>query len=145
MSEKRETQRRLFLRYFDEFEAAGLDPNAVMSLAFSINSGVFIRRAVAGMKLFRDQCRPPIEFFWALENDPGKARDEVFRLLKLEEWDGLQRKMRARLKVLLDAELERRRERDEPRLTSEERASRSVRGPMNAAHRKALQRLRAKL
>lgn len=82
--EKRERQRRLFLRYFDEFEAADLDPGAVMKLAFSINSGVFLRRAIAGMVLFRDRCRPPIEFFWALENAPPQMRDLIFGLVN---WD----------------------------------------------------------
>lgn len=82
--EKRERQRRLFLRYFDEFEAAGLDPAAVMNLAFNINLGVFLRRAVAGMELFRDRCRPPIEFFWGLEDASPRTRDQIFNLLN---WD----------------------------------------------------------
>jgi len=143
--EKRERQRRLFLRYFDNFEASGLDPNAVMGLAFSVNSGVFLRRAIAGMKLFRDRYGSPIGFFWQLEDAPDKVRDEVFKLLKLEEWTKLQTKLRRALAVLLDAEMERRRERDEPHLIPEEKRTRAARAPMNSAHRKALQRARAKL
>ncbi len=148
--EKRERQRRLFLRYFDEFEATlGRDPNEVMRLAFSINSGVFLRRAIAGMELFRDRAWPPIEFFWMIENASDELRDVLFNFLKREkEWNRLLRKARrarARLTVLLDAERERRRERDEPGLTAKEKATRAARAPMNAAHRKALQRTRDEL
>ncbi len=77
-------QRSLFLRYFEEFKASGLDPVAVMNLAFSINSGVFLRRAIAGMELFRDSGRSPIEFFWGLENASPETRDQMFKHLN---WD----------------------------------------------------------
>lgn len=87
--EKRERQRRLFLRYFDEFEAAGLDPAPVMNLAFSVNSGVFLSRMIAGMELFRDRCMSPCEFFWGLEDAPLKRREQIWNLLKWEDPAGL--------------------------------------------------------
>lgn len=74
-------ERSLFLRYFEDFKASGLDPVAVMNLAFSGASGVFLRRMVVGMQLFRDRCRPPCDFFWALEDAPPKTRDQIFNLL----------------------------------------------------------------
>lgn len=82
-------QRSLFLRYFEDFKAAGLDPVAVMDLAFSGASGVFLCRMVAGMKLFRDRCRPPREFFWALEDAPPRTRDQIFKLLNWDDPAGL--------------------------------------------------------
>lgn len=77
-------QRSLFLRYFEDFKAAGLDPVAVMDLAFSGASGVSLPRMVAGMELLRDRCKPPGEFFWALEDASPRTRDQIFNLLN---WD----------------------------------------------------------
>ena len=73
-----------------------------MNLAFSGASGVFLRRMVAGMELFRDRCMPPREFFWGLENalpfrnvifdatlppprtsPPTWTRERIFRLLNM--------------------------------------------------------------
>ena len=60
--------------------------------------------------------------------------------LALRNWTRGQKKAMARLDALLDSKRERRRERDEPHLTAEEKASRAARGTLNEAHRKALRR-----
>lgn len=52
-------------------------------------------------------------------------------------------KAERRLAALLEAEEERRRERDEPGLSTKERALRAARHPMNEAHRKRLRLARA--
>jgi len=63
---------------------------------------------------------------------------ELRRILDNKAKCGL--KAEARLAALLEAEDERRRERDEPGLTAKEKASRAARGTLNEAHRKALRR-----
>lgn len=68
---------------------------------------------------------------------------ELRRILDNKAKCGL--KAEARLAALLEAEDERRRERDEPGLTVREKRLRAARHPMNAAHRQRLKRARADL